>query len=159
MRRISKEALAELDRIAERDGKLDPEVVVRESKRKRSPLHPYFLWGSDAKAAHIGRIQIARQLIVRVRISHVEAENLNVSTRLRKYHGNVGGGYYSVDVVANDEQLRTKLLESALRELRAFRSRYSHLQELQPILDAIDAALPPAQAKGGKGTARKRRRA
>lgn len=58
------------------DGRLTPETVLRDAKRKESPLHSSFEW-DDKKAAHQHRLDTARELIRGVRlITTTETINL-----------------------------------------------------------------------------------
>jgi len=63
---------AELERIwEEHDERLEPPVVVEESRPKAAPLHPVFEW-NDKKAAEEWRNNQARQLIRNIRIVNPE---------------------------------------------------------------------------------------
>lgn len=61
---MKEEVKAELVRLTSRAGRLNPEEIVREARKKRSPLHDEFDW-NDASAAHSHRIEQARDLIQR----------------------------------------------------------------------------------------------
>jgi hypothetical protein len=57
---------------------------------------------------------------------------------MRRYHGEVGGGYYDIREILTQERLRERLLESALRDLDALRARYKALKELAPVFRVAD---------------------
>ena len=82
--RITPEVQAELEKLYKKHGSLTEELVVKESKKKRSPLHPLFLWDRPEEASHIGRLALARRLIISVKVTEFEAEKLNLSVRMRK---------------------------------------------------------------------------
>jgi len=135
---INEDIRDELDRLYEKHGMLSDEIVAKASKRKNSPLRAIFLWDDEPAAAWVGRLEIARQLIMRVKILPSEVEDMELSVRIRKYHGNIGGGYRDVRDVANDEELRARLLASAARDLQAFKTRYQMLSELAPVFQEIE---------------------
>jgi hypothetical protein len=129
----------ELARIASLSGVLTEEAVVEASKDEASPLHRFFLWDNPDRAAHLGRLEIARQLIVRVRIEPFEAEQMKCSPEVRRYHGTGEGQYLDVRTIMADEGERRKLLARALAELRGLKKRYSELKELTGVFQAVDA--------------------
>jgi hypothetical protein len=135
--KISEAVRDTLDDLRKKHGHLTEEIVVKASKSPKSPLYPMFLWDDTERAAHLGRLEIARYLIVSIRVLPTEAQELNVSTRIRKYHGELGGGYFDVRDVVTQESLRQQLLRSALRDLQAFHDRYKALSELSPVFQAI----------------------
>ena len=124
----------ELERIRKKHRKLTEEILVAESKKESSPLHDLFLWNDDHTAAHIGRLEIARQLIKRVKITPQEAKQLNYSVQVRKYHG-TGDGYHELHEVMTSKDLREILLQRALDELDSFQKRYQQLTELAQIFE------------------------
>ena len=135
--RITPEVQAELDKLCKKNGSLTEELVVEESKKKRSPLHSMFLWDKPEEAAHLGRLELARRLIISVKVTEFEAEKLNLSVRMRKYHG-TGDGYASVFRVASEDDVRKSVLQEALRQLRGLQEKYRHLQELRPVFEALE---------------------
>lgn len=61
-------AVSTLRALVERDGELTAESVLREARRKTSPIHSYFEW-DDTEAANQYRLEQARRLIRRVRVT------------------------------------------------------------------------------------------
>lgn len=137
----NKAVRAELARLASKHrGRLTEAMVVEASRDPESPLHPLFLWDNDEEAARIGRLEIARTLIVSVRITAAEAKEYDVSVAVRKYHG-VGDGYAELGRVMGRDDLRQMLLSSALEDLEQLKRRYSALRDiLGDVFDAIDRA-------------------
>lgn len=121
----------ELQRIYERDGVIEPETVVEESESPSAPLHSCFEW-NDAKAAHKYRITQA-QGIIRAIVSVDETEN-QPETRA---FVNVQQEYHPISIVVKNPETRKILLKNALNELLWFEKKYSSLQELSAIFDAI----------------------
>lgn len=63
----------ELEKLTRPDGRLSPRDVARAARPEDHPLHPYFEW-DDREAAESHRVQQARELIHRVRVSVVVEE-------------------------------------------------------------------------------------
>jgi hypothetical protein len=60
---------AHLEKLA-RDGRLTPEQVLTDARKKTSPIHDAFEW-DDSKAAEQFRLSQARHLIARVEVEFV----------------------------------------------------------------------------------------
>lgn len=120
----------ELQRIYERDGVIEPETVVAESRTPSAPLHSCFEW-NDEKAAHKYRITQAQNII---RAIVVVDEAKQPETRA---FVNVQREYHPVSVVVRNPEKREILLQNALNELRWFERKYNTLQELSNVFAAI----------------------
>lgn len=120
----------ELQRIYERDGVIEPETVVAESRTPSAPLHSCFEW-DDEKAAHKYRITQAQNII---RAIVVVDEAKQPETRA---FVNVQREYHPVSVVVRNPEKREILLQNALNELRWFERKYNTLQELSNVFAAI----------------------
>lgn len=121
----------ELQRIYERDGVIEPETVVAESRTPSAPLHSCFEW-DDEKAAHKYRITQAQNII---RAIVVVDEAKQPETRA---FVNVQREYHPVSVVVRNPEKREILLQNALNELRWFERKYNTLQELSNVFAAIE---------------------
>ena len=120
----------ELQLIYERDGVIEPETVVAESKPPSAPLHSCFEW-DDEKAAHKYRIAQA-QSIIRAIVVVDEAKQPETRAFV-----NVQREYHPVSVVVRNPEKREILLQNALNELRWFERKYNTLQELSNVFAAI----------------------
>ena len=137
----------ELAALERKHRKLTEQMVVDASRDPESALHPLFLWDNDEEAARLGRLEIARTLIVSVHITAEEAEAFDLDVQVRKYHG-LGDGYRSLDRVMNKEDLRQRLLMAALEDLEQIKRRYSALKDLLgDVFAAIDQASEGAKSK------------
>lgn len=125
----------ELQRIYERDGVIEPEVVVLESESASAPLHSCFEW-DDEKAAHKYRITQA-QGIIRAIVAVYETQE-KPDTRA---FVSVQSEYQPVSVVIQNPEKREILLKNALNELQWFEKKYSSLQELSAIFGAIKEVI------------------
>lgn len=131
--------LRELTAIEERDGVLKPEAVVEFAQDETTELHKHFTW-DDGEAAKQHRLWQARQ-IIRVVVTVIHGKDSEVTTKAfvnfapSERHS---GGYRSIAVVLSDEELKTRMLRTAMKELSVFRKKYAELKELASIFEAID---------------------
>lgn len=147
----------ELQRIYRKHGVCTPEMVVEASKSKRNPLHPYFYWDDDAKAAEIGRREIARMLILRIKIEPAKAEDLQMTINTRQYVGRLGGGYYDISDVVDDGSMLQAHIDNAHRDFLAFRRKYESIKGMTPLFDAVESGLEkarPPKSLAAKGVER-----
>lgn len=120
---------------------VQPEQVLDKARDKSSELHKCFDW-NDSSAAEKYRLFQARnvlnQLIVVVREEEKD-NNEQIQFRVMLKNDTArGSGYKQTLVMVRDEDEYKKLLESAYRELHAFKQKYSCLSELSEILALID---------------------
>lgn len=125
----------ELQRIYERDGVIEPETVVEESKSPSAPLHSCFEW-DDEKAAYKYRITQA-QGIIRAIVAVDETEK---SPETRAFVS-VEREYHPVSVVIRNPEKRDILLQNALNELHCFEKKYNSLRELSGVFSAIKEVI------------------
>ena len=121
----------ELERIYKRYGKIEPSVLVEESRPEDAPLHDCFEW-DDEKAAKLYRDSQARRLICNVVI--VGEPKKDTYTRAIVH---VCNEYKPLKVVLQSKDMTQELLRNALRELKCFEAKYRELSELAPVFDAI----------------------
>lgn len=125
----------ELQRIYERDGVIEPEVVVLESESSFAPLHNCFEWDNE-EAAHKYRIMQA-QGIIRAIVVVDETEN----QRETRAFVSVEREYHPVSVVIRNPEKRDILLQNALNELHWFEKKYNSLRELSGVFSAIKEVI------------------
>lgn len=123
----------ELERVYQKYGNIEPTTVVDESRPASAPLHSCFEW-DDAVAAERYRESQACQ-IIRSIVTVCEDAQTPVTTRA---FVNVSDGYTPISVVVNTPNQLEVLLSAAFKELAAFKRKYSTLNQLRPVLDAID---------------------
>ncbi len=148
---LKTEALrAALHAIAESHaGLLNPHVVVDAARDPLSPLHAEFEW-DDSEAAELYRLAQAGALVRRMRLTIVRTDGATKSVKLsttRAYQsrqsqrlGAAGGGYEGIEEIMSDDGKRRELLAQVVRELSAYRKRYTDLHELQQVWNALDEA-------------------
>ncbi len=132
-----------LEQLQGREGILTPARVVESARPKRSPLHDAFEW-DDSVAAQAHREDQARHLIKAVRVQYSSEPEpryafVNVVTTNQR-------GYLDTHVAMGDPILREQVLNEATIALQHWRKRYHHLEELRPVVEAIDG-LHVTQAK------------
>jgi hypothetical protein len=147
------------------DGVLDAVDVVVDARDQHSPLHPYFEW-DDRKASHKFRVEQARHLIKAVTVvvpdSEIEkpaftaaAKSVSGSRSVSKTHcceqDDARPKFIRADkapVFAMPVKSRADQLKDAYRDLRKIRQRYAQLDELGPLMRAIDAELRELESNG-----------
>ena len=123
----------ELDRIYQKDGELNPADIVDESRPDYAPLHPCFEW-DDAKAAEKYREHQAGNIVRNITVvCDTQEEPQNVRAFVR-----VQSTYQPMNIELQDVDKTQELLQSALRELKAFRDKYKTLVSLAPVMSAIE---------------------
>lgn len=116
-------------------GKLKPAAVVEAARDSDSPLHPLFTW-DDTEAAERYRRSQASTLIRDIRVIKTSAhgeENKRVYVHVT--NGEAGeAGYITIAQASENEMLTTRVLERAMSDLKAWRSRYLELRDTLPEL-------------------------
>lgn len=127
----------ELSVLEEQNGVLKPEHVVEYAKNESTALHHQFTW-DDTVAGHQWRLQQARMLI-RACVTIIRNDEKEIETRAWVNVVTASGrGYASVVKVLSEDDLRKQMVDNAYRELSTFRKKYSNLNELTKVFDAID---------------------
>lgn len=120
----------EMERIYNRDGLLDPAVIVLESQDEQAPLHGCFEW-NDTEAAKKYRISQAKDII---RSIVTVSEHTQKETRAFVH---INREYQPMAVVIRNPENTAVLLRQALSELRWFEQKYSSLKELAGVMEEI----------------------
>jgi hypothetical protein len=122
---------------------ITPQVVVDESADPEAPLYPCFE-RDDAIAANEHRKYQARALIrsvVAVREDPTTQAERPTIAYVSVTPAGESRGYISTARVMNDDDLRQQAIGDALAGLEGWRKRFAHLDELSPLLAAIDAQM------------------
>lgn len=120
-------------------GMLEPQAVVEASRPPSAPLHEYFVW-DDAVAAERYRKDQAGHLITCITVEVARGAGQEPATP-RAFVSVVQGDsrhYTSMHVAMGNPDLRKQVVQTAMRELRAFRERYKAYVELSKVFEAID---------------------
>lgn len=157
--RLTEAMYVELEEIRKKDhsGRLLAPDVLAVAENPSSALHWAFTW-DDTKASRLYRLQQAGALIrTAVSILASKSEPVRTYVSLEQDRRN-GGGYRATAEVLTEEESRARLLDDALRALRALERRYQCLQELAAVFAAADAAAD-AIASGKTTTTKSKTRA
>ncbi|MBE6557532.1 MAG: hypothetical protein E7661_00725 [Ruminococcaceae bacterium] len=127
----------EIKRIYDKFGGVSPKAVVDESRNETAVLHKCFEW-NDKKAAEKYREQQAEKIIGLITVVNEQPERKDVRAFVH-----VQNSYHPIEVVVGDKEKMDEMLATALRELKSFESKYSTLQELSPVFEAIHQVKIP----------------
>jgi hypothetical protein len=114
-------------------GRLLPAEVLNIAADDAHPLHPFFDW-DDTTAAYKYRLSQAAGMIRSVKVTVTTARDGDVDDfKIRAWvsarAAGAGPGYLPEDEVRTRPEQRERVLRQMMRELNAFRRRYSHMAE------------------------------
>ena len=119
----------------EKAGTLTAQNLVDANRPETAPLHNEFEW-NDTEAAEKWRVHQARHIINSIVVVTEEAKKDSVVRCFFKVAQQTAN-YESITTIVKNEDKYMALLETAVRELRAFERKYSTLQELSDVFKAI----------------------
>lgn len=128
--------------IKEKNGTLTPDGILEEARDPDHTLHPHFTW-DDELAAEKQRKREARKIVQSVIIREVDDQDVS-DKNVRAFVSVDDGeqqGYEETAVALSQEPSRSNILSRARRDLRRFRERYNHLEELAGIINKINSLL------------------
>lgn len=129
------EAIAEIEAV---HGECKPPHFVAAAKSKGSPLHTLIDW-DNWKAADNWRLHQARNVINAVVVTHVD--NREIPKPIQAFVNITQGkerGYVSTVYAMSDEEKRKIILETARKDLMAWRNKYEALSEFSELFVVID---------------------
>ena len=135
------EELARLE--VELGGELTPERTVAAASDPSSPLHPHFEW-DDQAAAEQYRLDQARGIIRSIRAVDDEGASRPAYLSIKQ---NGRTSYRSISTVLASHSLREKVLESAMRDLEAWRRRYQDIEDACSLVDSAVKKIKRRLAK------------
>ncbi len=131
------------------DKRIDPEIVLKDAKKKGSPIHDCFEW-DDKIAAHSHRLVTARKIIASVTVvtkkgnkSVIVRSFVNVKTDKNgnfttNPFGHTDSYYVSIADALEDDEIKMYTFEMAMQELGNFKRKYKDLMEFAKLFDFID---------------------
>ncbi len=135
-----------LQKIYDKQGKLTPQIVLDEARRKNHPLHDRFPW-DDHEAAELHRLSVAHDLIVSVRVVFRSTKGSPFEKSLRGFHairqpeGDNGGYVYEpLDKIVADPILSEIVMRDMEREWKTLRRRYEDFSEFWAMVKKDVAA-------------------
>lgn len=144
--RLTEEQVARLKALEDRKGRLTPDVVVADAKKKASPLHSLFEWNTG-KAAHAWWLETAREVIASVKLV-IRTETVVLGTtfgyvRDPDVPGNVQG-YQSTPAMRRDPERAREALVAELKRAASYVERCRKLAlalgleaEIEALIDQI----------------------
>jgi hypothetical protein len=137
---------AEIAKIEKRDGQVTPAAVVKAASDPKNPLHsdPRFHWGDDATAAYERRLDVAREIIVSVKVMfEIEERTIRVPMYVRDPNaGPTEQGYVNMIGVSRSKSTTAEVLEHeaecAMQHLRRYRDLVMSLKGSKEIVKFID---------------------
>lgn len=128
----------QFEELEKQQGYLTPKIVLESARSETSVLHPCFEWNDDVAAEKYRETQaglLIRNLTVKMIAPEKEqSEPVRAYANIRQTDTSE---FISVRNVLMDEELTRKMLEQAKKELNAFTKKYSALQELSMVFEAI----------------------
>lgn len=112
-----------------------PQEILERARDETSELHKCFTW-DDTVAAERWRLNEARVVARQLVIKEVEVPKDRPEIRLF-YKTDNESGYKPTEIIVKQEDEYKQLLARAYAELRAFKAKYSMLNELQEIFALI----------------------
>lgn len=159
---VSAQAVGErLEQLREQVGDgITPAQVLDDARPNDSPTHNLFEW-RNTKAAEQWRLHQARHVIGCLRIK-VPDELQDSDTAPRTILANISvmdgedRVYHSSPVVAVDDTLREWAIQNALAYLEGFEERFKNLNEMLPVLEAIQRVRAAQQPHSRRRRTRSR---
>jgi len=117
------------------------EEILDMARGENTEFHKVIEWNDDV-AAEKYRLEQVRHVMQDLHITYVgmnekkKKEKVTVPLRMF-YHLKDEEGYRPIHVIMKDQDLHEKLLMTAYSELKAFTVKYSNLQELDQVFEAI----------------------
>jgi hypothetical protein len=119
-------------------GELTPQDILDDARHDNSPLHSFFEWDDSAAAEHY-RIQQARGLIRAVVAVYAREDKPAVRTRAYVHVPEPSAPHYrEASHAMSQTKTRKMVLDRAMNELKAWRTRYRDLEEFAGLVDIID---------------------
>lgn len=113
-----------------------PKQIVDKARDEGTELHKAFEW-DDSIAAEKYRCEQARHLVRCIVIDQPQMDEEKPEIRVYQKLDDQTG-YKRIELIIRQEDEYAALLSQANRELKAFRVKYSTLNELHEIFDMID---------------------
>lgn len=143
----------EMERIRKREKAqgVKPAQLVEAAQDINSPLHPAFEW-DDEECGRLHRIEQARAIIRNIVVVHQTSDD-DRPTYIQAFLSTEveGGGrqYVSTARICANEEMLQFVLTDALASLCAWRKRYEHIQELAPLIAAMEAETAELKSSAG----------
>ncbi|MCP4709867.1 MAG: hypothetical protein GY869_14690 [Planctomycetes bacterium] len=126
-----------IDKLDEKHGGVTPELLLNESRKKKSPLRDCFEW-NDTTAAEKYRLHQARHILRAIVVTSENDENATVKVRAfvpvvedDNHH------YTTINRAMSDKELRKQVLTQAVKDLSSWQQKYENLKEFSDVYASI----------------------
>jgi len=130
-----------LEELCIKHGSINPQLVVKEAKKKKSVLHDYFEWDNE-KAGETYRLwqarKLSRDIIEIISTDNGEEIESQLFIHVTEPEQENPDKYVIQQVALIDPVYQEQILHRALSEINVWRKRYNDLKRLIPIFQAID---------------------
>lgn len=133
-----------IEDVRKKRGGITPQLLVIESRKKKSPLHDCFEW-DNSKAAEEYRIVQARE-ILRFIVVEIEPDAEYKEPRIVRafvapssIEQEDSTSYLTIQTVRNDDDLNAAYLRQLNRELSIIRNKIKSFKIFSEVVKAIDA--------------------
>lgn len=127
------------EQLESRFGKITPKIVLESARKEDSLLHPCFEWNNEIAAEKYRESQAG--FMIRNLVVKVDGTNTDTKACVRAFvniQTETFSEFLSVQKVLADDELRVQMLTSAKKELQFFKDKYSTLEELSEVFEAIE---------------------
>lgn len=131
----AKDVVTELEKI--NSDSITPEQIVNVARDENSLLHQFFEWNDSIAAEKYRKIQ-AQQMLCR--ITYIVEDN----DEPKRYYHNFTystNEYHPIEYIFTHKDSQDLLIKRAYDYLEGAKKRFSDVQELNPVWEAIDIAL------------------
>lgn len=126
------------EQLEKQQGHITPKIVLESARSETSAIHPCFEWNDDVAAEKYRETQaglLIRNLTVKmIETGEKQTEPVRAYVSIKQSDSSE---FISLQNVLKDDELTQKMLEQAKNELNAFAKKYSALQELSKVFEAI----------------------
>lgn len=133
-----------MEEIQKRDGCVTKSSFLDASRPLEAPTHTLFEW-DDSIAGERWREYQSMHIINSIEVTIVRPDAPEEKSAMRAFvvvdkakDPTKKARLVSVDVALGNEDMRSRVLENALMELKSFKRKYEMLSELSKVFEAID---------------------
>lgn len=130
------------EQLAATEEGLTAETLLTANIPENAPLHGDYEW-EDSAAAHQWRLHQSRNFINSlVTVVQEDTEEEEKPAPVRAFFITTEESKYEpIGAIVKEQTKYDRLLDTAFRELQAFRRKYESLKELKAVFDAINQAM------------------
>ncbi len=121
-----------------KNGIITPIDLVKDAKKKTSPLHKCFEW-NDTAAAKAYRITQAQYILRQINVTVERGDETSFTVRAFCHVSNEEQqGYTTIESALKDPELWNCVLIQAVAEIKQFQQKYKDIKEFGSLFGEID---------------------